>query len=124
MKAQYRDRLLVISPSAAILLMRFISQMVMSIIPANVASMMTQYNQVMVPAGRISIKIQRNKDMMPAPINRPIAAIAKPLSLSLLKRAIRAIKAKIMDLIRKVTPKIYHGMNIAMVDKATPMRIV
>ena len=103
--------LLVISPFSAIDLILAISQMVMSIIAAKTAKEITQYNHtISPPINPNSINSNNIPDMIPAPINRPIAAIASPLSFPLLKKAIRAIKANTTDVIPKVIANKYHGI--------------
>ena len=57
-------------------------------------------------------------------MNNPIAAMAKPLSLPLLNKAINAIKPKTKEVIPKVRPNNDQGMKIQMVDKATPIKTV
>ena len=122
MKAQYKERLLVISPFSAMLLILAISQMVMSIIAANVAKETTQYSHVTFTPTNIKIHIA--KQIIPAPANRPIATIANPLSLDLDSKAMRAIKPNIKDVMPNVIPKRYQGTNMVIVDSITPIRTV
>ena len=120
MKAQYKDVFLVIAPSSAICLILAISQMVMSIVPANVANETIQYRGV--TSKPMSINIHIVREIKPAPRNNPIAAIPRPFKRDLLSKAIKDIKPKTKEVIKNVKPNIFQSMNITNAESITPIK--
>ena len=98
--------------------------MVMSITAAKTAKEITQYNHTIVPPiAPTNIKMNNINDMIPAPKNNPIAAMANPLSLPLARKAIKANKPKTNAVIPKVMPNKNQGMKTVIDDNATPINI-
>lgn len=93
--------------------------MVINIIAANVAKETTQYKTVTFTP--TNMRISMNREISIAPKNNPIAAIAKPLSRDLDKKAINDIKANINDVMPNVMPNKYQGINMQSDDKAIPI---
>ena len=99
--------------------------MVISIIAANVTKVITQYNHTNSPVITfVIININMTRDNKPAPVTNPIAAIAKPFKRLFDKKAIRAIRPNITEVIPNVIPKIYQGINAVMVESMIPIKIV
>ncbi len=122
MKAQYKEMFLVIAPCSAIFLILAISQMVINITAAKTARETIQYIGVTLTPTSINIHITR--EIRPAPINNPIAAIARPLRRDLLNRAIRAMRPNTNEVRPNVTPNINQSIKMVNVDSIMPINIV
>ena len=114
-KAQYNAKLLLIAPLSHMRLMFQISNIVISIIAANIANVTIQ--------AIVSLPInQLTKQRIPDPINKPIAIIHKGCKFPLVNKAINDMIKNMPEVMPNANPNILQSTKRVNQDNTTPIK--